>query len=323
MKIIMITPAPPKSRAGNRATAVRWARFLKEIGHSVEIQVQYDGARYDLMIALHAWRSAEAISEFDRRYPECPLIVALTGTDLYRFIHSHPETTLRSIDLADCLVGLHKRAHRAIPKRHWYKVQVIYQSAKPIPCQLPPRKHTFDVCVVGHLRDEKDSLRAAFAVRNLPMKSRLRVLHYGKPHDAEWARQAKREMEANPRYRWFGELPHWRVRQAYARCRAMVISSNMEGGANVVSEAIVASLPVIASDIDGNIGLLGEDYPGYYPVRDTAVLRDLLLQAESDHKFLLRLSQHVEQQAHWFTPEKERERWRGLLETIQDKGSRL
>lgn len=66
----------------------------------------------------------------------------------------------------------------------------------------------------------------------------------------------------------------------------MVISSNQEGGANVVSEAIVAGVPVIASDIPGNVGLLGRDYPGYYPVRDEAALARLLHRAETEPAFL-------------------------------------
>ncbi|MDH3282149.1 MAG: selenosugar synthase SenB, partial [Gammaproteobacteria bacterium] len=277
MRIIMVTPAPPRSRAGNRQTAVRWSRMLQQLGHNVHLDVAYDGSPFDLMIGLHAWRSAEAITQFDASFPDRPLVVALTGTDLYRFIHSHRRTILRSLAAADRLVTLHELAQAAIPARYCDKVRTIYQSAPPLPRRLPPRKRTFDICVVGHLREEKDSLRAAYAVRDVPESSRLRILHYGKPHTERWRRAAYDEMQANPRYRWFGELPHWKVRQAYARSRALVMSSNMEGGANAVSEAIVAGLPVIASEIPGNVGLLGADYPGYYPVRDTRALRRLLL----------------------------------------------
>lgn len=319
MRIVMVTPAPPRSRAGNRATALRWADFLRDLGHRATLTVAYDGAAYDLMIALHAWRSAGAIATFHERYSQRPLVVALTGTDLYRFIHSHPQPTLQSMALGDRLVTLHGLAHQAIPSEHWPKVRVIYQSARPLRRRLPPRKRTFDVCVVGHLRDEKDSLRTAFAVRDLPVTSRIRVLHYGKPHDESWERMAREEMRRNGRYHWFGELPHWRVREAYARCRAMVMSSNMEGGANTVSEAVVAGLPVIASDIPGNVGLLGEDYPGYYPVRDTGALRTMLLRAESDPAFLSALQQHGEQGAERFTPERERAGWRSLLKELADE----
>ena len=316
MNIIMITPAPPQSRVGNRTTAIRWARILRDLGNRVTVSVTYDGRPYDLMIALHAWRSAEAIVAFHKYHISRPLIVALTGTDLYRFIHSHPEPTLRSIQLADHLVALHELAHKAIPGWARSKIHIIYQSAKPLPRQLPPTKTHFDICVVGHLREEKDSLRAAYAVRNLPTTSKIRVLHYGKPHNEEWERLAQEEMRYNTRYHWYGEVPHWKVRQAYGRCRLLVLSSRMEGGANVISEAVVAKLPVIASDIDGTVGLLGATYPGYYPTGDTDALRELLLRAEADEDFVNSLTQCCTSRIPLFTPRREAESWVRLLKTL-------
>ena len=262
MHIIIITPAKLKSLSGNRATAQRWAFFLRELGHKVTISVTWDESPCDLMIALHAWRSADAIARYKDKYPSQPLIVAMTGTDLYRFIHSHPVPTLSSVKAADELVVLHDRAYLALPEEAWDKVNVIYQSAIPLPFAIKRSKRTFDVCVVGHLRDEKDALRTAYAVRDLPESSRIRVRHYGKAHNSEWADKAQQEMQINRRYQWFGEVKHWQIRQAYAHCHLMVLSSVMEGGANVISEATVAGLPVIASEIVGSVGLLGEDYAG-------------------------------------------------------------
>lgn len=315
MHIGMITPAPPRSLSGNRASATRWAGFLRDAGHQVTIATDYDDSDYDLLIALHAWRSAAAVKRFAALYPEKPLIVALTGTDLYRFIHSHPETTLHSIELADRLVALHDLACLAIPQSCREKVEVICQSAMPLKRRLPPAKRSFDVCVVGHLRDEKDPLRAAYAVRNLPQSSRLRILQYGKAHNAAWAQKAHDEMARNPRYKWLDERPHWQVRQVYARSRAMVLSSVMEGGANVISEATVAGLPVIASDIAGSIGLLGRDYAGYYAVENTEALRACLLRTESEPGFLQQLRQQGDIQAQRFTPEHESTAWQQLVET--------
>ena len=81
-----------------------------------------------------------------------------------------------------------------------------------------------------------------------------------------------------------------------------MISSVMEGGANVVSEACVAGLPVIASDIAGNRGLLGKQYPGYFALRNDAALAHLLLRAETESDFLQALRRHVESEAANFTP---------------------
>jgi len=313
MHIGIITPAAAKSLSGNRATALRWAGFLRQLGHRVSIDVEWHGADYDLMVALHAWRSADSIAAFKQQYPERPLVLAMTGTDLYRFIKSHPQPTLASINSADRLVTLHELATRVLPASAHHKVHVIHQSAVPLTKPVKRAVRHFDVCVVGHLREEKDSLRVAYAVRDLPEKSRIRVLHYGKAHSEEWARYAQQEMKINPRYHWFGEVPHWKIRRAYSACHLMVLPSIMEGGANVISEAIVAGLPVIASDIDGSVGLLGEDYAGYYPVQDTQRLRELLLKAETEPDYLQMLEKQCTKRAGSFTREAEKQAWANLL----------
>ena len=99
-------------------------------------------------------------------------------------------------------------------------------------------------------------------------------------------------MVANPRYQWRGGVPSWTVRRALARAPLMVLSSIMEGGANVVSEALVAGVPVLASAIPGSIGLLGRDYPGYFPVGDTVALTECCIVRRLTSNFLDELSRH-------------------------------
>ena len=316
MHIGIITPAAAKSLNGNRATALRWAGFLRQLGHKVSISVEWDGSACDLMVALHAWRSAESIAAFKQKHPTLPVILAMTGTDLYGFINTHPEPTLASIQSADRLVVLHRLAINVLPKNVHHKVCVIHQSAVPLSRPAKRSKRFFDICVAGHLRAEKDSMRAAYAVRDLPESSRIRVLHFGRAHNDECAAYARDEMKINPRYHWFGEVPHWKVRRAYGSCHLMVLSSVMEGGANVISEATVAGLPVIASDIDGSVGLLGDDYAGYFPVQNTNALRELLLKSEKEPDYLKTLERQCEQRAELFTREAEKQGWADLLEDM-------
>lgn len=315
MRIILITPAPPQSRAGNRATATRWANILRSLGHKVEIATAYAGQNADLMIALHAWRSAESIQQFSDTFNHRSLIVAITGTDAYRFIHSHPDTTLQSIHLADRLVGLHDLIGNTLPQHERHKLSVIHQSAEAVG-EREPYKRYFHVSVMGHLRDEKDPMRPAMAVRNLPVSSRIKLHHYGKAHTPEYAEQAQAEMKSNTRYIWHGEIAHHKIRQVYRRTHLLVLPSRMEGGANVISEAIVAGVPVIASDIEGSIGLLGDDYAGYYPVENEQALSTLLLKAESDHAYYKKLEQACITRQPLFTPENETRGWRELLQSI-------
>ena len=316
MKISLITPAYKQSRSGNRTTAVRWARILRDLGHRVDIALDYDDAPADAMVALHAWRSASSIARFSELHPDRPLIVALTGTDIYRFIDSHKSVTLGSIALADRLVALHDLAGEAIPAKYRAKLHIVYQSALPLPRGRAPVSRHFDVCVIGHLRDEKDSMRTAYAARLLPESSKIRVSHLGRAHDQSWASKARAEMARNPRYRWRGEVPGWAVRRAFASTRLMVLSSKMEGGANVISEAVVAGVPVIASRIPGSVGLLGADYPGYYPVGDASALARVLRRAEVDAGFLASLARACKARAPLFTPKREVAAWRKLLRSL-------
>ncbi|HET8801328.1 MAG TPA: selenoneine biosynthesis selenosugar synthase SenB [Marinobacter sp.] len=307
MHILLITPAEPGSKAGNRATAERWQGLLAQCGHTVSVITTYHGEPCDLLIALHAWRSHDAVQRFRASWPDHPLIVALTGTDIYRHQREYPEQTRYSMLEADALIGLHHQVAADIPEEFGDKLITLYQSApQPRPTG---RQHdtagSFDVCVVGHLRDEKDSLRAACAARLLPEDSRIRVLCAGKAHNEYWQNLAVREMQRNPRFRWLGELEKQDTEALLSASRLMVISSVMEGGANVVSEACRAGLPIIASAIPGNIGLLGDDYPGYYPAKDEQALAGLLFRAETDPGFLQALTRHVSALSDRFTPEQE------------------
>ncbi|NMT63630.1 selenoneine biosynthesis selenosugar synthase SenB [Marinobacter orientalis] len=304
MNITLITPAPPGSRAGNRATAERWSQLLEQAGHRVNIVTEYNGEPCDLFIALHAWRSSAAVVRFRATHPDTPLIVVLTGTDIYDHQHRFPDITHESMILADCLIGLHHRVGRDIPARFTGKLTTVLQSAdRPAPPSGP--KAGFDICVIGHLRDEKDPLRAALAARQLPETSAIRVINAGKAHNPEWEDKALAEQNTNSRFRWLGEVDKYAVHQLMNRCRAMVISSFMEGGANVVSEACRAGLPVIASDISGNIGLLGDDYPGYFPVGDDTELARMLQRIEQSPDFLGELEVRVKELAGRFTPQAE------------------
>jgi len=312
MKITIVTPAQKGDRSGNRATANRWAAILKKLGHRPRTLTEYDGAPSDAMLAIHAWRSANSIRRFREDYPDSPLILCLAGTDINKFQATHPEETYGSMTRADHLVCLHDRVERAIPRRFHKKLHVIRQSAPPLR-RKNPLKRTFEIIVAGHLRDEKDPMRTAQAARKLPHTSQIQIVHMGKAIDNTYRKAARTEMKQNARYNWVGEVPRWHVRQKMARARAMVISSRQEGGANVISEAIMAGLPVIASKIDGNVGLLGPDYTGYYPVEDANALADLLIRAETDAAFLKKLSAQIRALKPEFTEKRELAAWKTLL----------
>jgi putative glycosyltransferase (TIGR04348 family) len=314
MHIALITPYPPAARNGNAHTALRWAHFLRAAGHAVTVAVEWDGAPADLMIALHARRSHAAIAGFAAAYPERPLIVVLTGTDLYRDIRTDADAQA-SLQLATRLVVLQSAGVDELSAPLHAKTRVIFQSA-PARVSLPKRKRTFDACVVAHLRDEKDPLRAAYAAELLPAESRIRVLHVGAALTPEMQQQAE-QCRHNPRWHWLGPRAHAATRRLIASCRLLIQSSRMEGGANTIVEAVSAGIPVLASDIPGNIGMLGADYSGYYPLADSQALARLLHRAETDAAFYAELVAQCAARAPFFEPAHERAALLAMIKEIQ------
>jgi putative glycosyltransferase (TIGR04348 family) len=274
---------------------------------------EYKGEQIDIMIALNAYRSALSILKFNTEHPKKPLVVALTGTDLYKFMDSHRDVVIASIEAADRLVVLSDLAHLSIPLAHSHKAYLIYESAEPLPNGRKPLTRYFDICVIGHLRPEKDSMLSAIAARKLPESSRIRIRHYGKAHTKEWAKKASDEMLQNKRYTWFGEVPHWKIRQVLSKCRLLVQSSKMEGGPNILSEAVVAGVPILSTDIDGCRGVLGKNYKGYFSVGDSDSLQELMLRAETYSNFLTDLEHFVIEIASRFSHQEEEARWAGLI----------
>jgi putative glycosyltransferase (TIGR04348 family) len=313
MAIILITPEGPSTRTGNAVAALRWARILRRLGHRVTLAAEYTDEPAEAMVAIHAWRSADAIGRFKARHPARPLILQLSGTDIYQYIIEDAAPTLRSMELADRLVALNSLAWRVIPKELRSKLRVIFQSAPKSARPRRPGERHVEIAVIGHLRDVKDPLRAAAAARLLPETSRIRIVHIGRPYTAEWEAKARAEMAANPRYVWRDDVPRTAVQNLLRRSHAMVLSSLSEGGANVISEAVVCGVPILASRMDGNVGLLGADYPGYFPVGDTRALARLMGRIETDRGFVARLRHAVARRAPLFRPEREATAWRRLL----------
>lgn len=317
MRIGIVTPAPPRSSYGNRISALRWAKILRRLGNRVSISQAYNGEPYDLLVALHARRSYRSIRRFRRQHSEAPIIVALTGTDLYRDIRAN-HLVGQSLEIATRIVALQPKALDELTPNLRNKTRVIYQSVEEVkraPTGLSRR--SFDVCVIGHLRAVKDPFRAAIAARLLPRSSGIRILQIGGAMTATMTARAQAEASTNPRYQWLGGRPRSQVLRMLAQSHAFVLSSRIEGGANALSEAIVSSVPVLASRIDGNVGILGPDYPGFFGVGDTRQLARLLTRAENDSKFYAELRTRVRKLAPLFDPVHEAQAWTRLLDEVR------
>ena len=278
------------------------------------VNESWSGGDAAVLIALHAYRSHASTMEFHKKYPKRPIVLILTGTDLYRDMALHEEV-LRSMEIADQLIVLQSAALDSIPSHLRHKAQVIYQSVRVEIEKSVPRPD-FQVMVIGHLREEKDPFCIARSLPLIPSDSKIRVQHLGMAMNEQMERAAKSYNENLERYQWIGEVSHLDALQMLAKSDLMVISSRMEGGAHVVSEAIALGIPVIASDIPGNRGLLGDDYLAYYPVGNETALASLLCRSETDSDFYKTLKNQIGIRKDLISPQRE-------MQSIQDLMNQL
>jgi putative glycosyltransferase (TIGR04348 family) len=279
--LLVVTPYLAAANNGNWRTATRWARLLsphyRVIVQSAEAPVT--GADRDdaiAMIALHARRSRPAIAAWREARPDRALIVALTGTDLYKDLPAGDADTRASIADADRLIVLQDDARNFVPREDRGKTDVVFQSARALGPWPRKREDRLHCILVAHLRPEKDPATVFAAWRALSAELPIFLTIIGDALDAALGDAACALAAIDPRVRWLGSRPHTRTRQAIKRAHLLLCPSRMEGGANVVVEAITAGTPVIGSRVSGNVGMLGNDYEGYFPVGEAAALAQLL-----------------------------------------------
>jgi len=316
LKIALVSPGRAGVPTGNEVTVRRWAAQLRSLGHQVTVGREWRGAGCDVMVALHARKSHGSIARFRRTFPKAPLLVALTGTDLYGDIRTSARAR-RSLALATRIVVLQPEGLRELPQIVRPKTRVLEQSAERPPGRFTRRRDVFEVCLLSHVRPVKDPLRAPLAARRLPASSRLRLVHLGAALDVRLAARLSREQETNRRYRWLGPVPRGRALRTLGRCRLLAVTSLLEGGGNAVVEALACGVPVVSSRISGIIGTLGRGYPGYFTVGDTAALARLLQRAETDRSFYARLAAWCRQRARRVSPARERTAWQRLLRELR------
>lgn len=320
-RICIVSPATSAANNGNWQTAARWARYLG-MHHEVTIVQEWDGTPCDVLLALHARRSATSIARWAQARGashDCPgLAVVLTGTDLYRDIAIDARAR-QSLDLARVLVTLQECAPEALPASLRAKARVIFQSTPPRAPQARP-SGPLQVVMVGHLREEKSPQTLWAAARLLHPDEGILFRHIGDALEPALGEQATDCMQACPHYVWLGGLAHEQTLDEMVRAHLLVHCSRIEGGAHAVLEAVCAGTPVLASRIPGNVGMLGTDYAGYFALDDAADLARLLRHCRDTLKspggFYAQLGQQCTQRATLFTPDVEAAALTALVEHL-------
>jgi glycosyltransferase involved in cell wall biosynthesis len=239
--------------------------------------------------------------------------VVLTGTDLYQNIQVSKEAQ-QSLEWATKLVVLQNQGLEELPEKFRKKTQVIYQSAtKAEATQTVFSKNDFNILVVANLRQEKDPFRTALAAANLPLSSKIKVFHVGLPLNKDFEEQLTEVQKNNPRYTWLGSLPSEKTKQLIASTDLVSITSKIEGGSNVLCEALAAGTPVLASKISSLVATLGYNYSGFFTLESTKELTDLLIKAETNPSFYKELKEQCQKVAYLVDPLVEKKCWEVLL----------
>jgi putative glycosyltransferase (TIGR04348 family) len=313
----IVTPAAPKARHGNRVTALRWGKRLRELGWRVRLARTWQGEPCDVLVAIHAIRSHASIVRHAVRCPTRPRVVALAGTDLYGDDFGGVEARA-SVAAATRLVVLQPEALESLTAAERHKARVIGQSASaPVePLRVAPPSELM-VTAIGHLREVKDPLLAARALALLPAATRVHVFHLGAALDEVWRARAEEAASASRgRWTWLGDRARAETLRILAASDLFVLTSLHEGGANVVTEAIACGVPILSTAIDGSLGILGRDHEGYFPVGDAAALSALLRRAELEPAFLETLREKSVSLKPLVDPARERAAWASLLTEI-------
>ncbi|MBL0422120.1 TIGR04348 family glycosyltransferase [Ramlibacter sp. AW1] len=321
--LVIVSPALASANNGNWQTAQRW-RHLLSTRFPVRIVQHWDaatGSGDDLMLALHARRSADSVRAWAQARSARGLVLVLTGTDLYQDIHSDPAAQA-SLKWAERLVVLQDQGLDALPEAGRAKARVIYQSTT---ARVPLDKTAarLRAVMVGHLRRVKSPETLFEAAQLLGADEGILIDHIGGADEPAYRAQAQATQAACPHYRWLGPLPHGRTRQTIQRAHLLVHTSAMEGGAHVIMEAVRSGTPVLASRVPGNVGMLGLGYGGYFEPGDSAGLAALLrrcrqsqLSAQDPSGALLGwLQRQCDERAPLFAPEAERA---ALLQLIEE-----
>lgn len=313
LRATIVTPAPRRSRQGNRVTALRWAALLRRLGARVRVVERWHGEACDLLVAVHAVKSGDSVLAAASAVPGLRVVVLLAGTDIYpRF--APDAATLAALARADALVALQPRAIDSLPGNLQAKARTIVQSAAVAPRPRPIG--VFQACILAHLRAVKNPLLAARALALLPRDLPLHLHLAGAARTAPLADAARAAAAADPRFRWHGSLPRRQALALLAESHACIVASAAEGGANVVSEAIACGTPVLATAVPGNLGLLGDDWPALFAVDDAAALAALLERAATDSAFHQLLVARTRDLQPMVDPRHELAAWRRLLSDL-------
>ncbi len=312
LTILIVRPPSDLAQDGNKTTADRWARLLTELGHEARVTEGWDGTPCDLLVALHARKSHDAVVRSHKAAPDRPILVCGAGTDLYSDVEpGEGDEVLESLRVASRILLLQELARERVPEELRDRARVLHQSALPMEDRPAPPEDHFRVAFLANVRPVKDPLTALRAAERLP--EGIRIVHAGAHIDPDLSQRLARRAADCRAFESRGPLSPEEARALIASSHLLLSTSRHEGGANVLSEALALEVPILCTNIPGSLGLLGSGYPGTFEVEDAKGLAAQIVRARDDEAFGSELRAACAERAWLANPKTEREGWRRLL----------
>lgn len=320
LDVLVSSPFPIESLQGNSISANRIARRIADLGLRTAACHDYQAQDANVLIALHTRRGLPTIKAFRARYPQRAIIAVATGTDLYKDLPNGDTDALEGMRLADAIVTYQDHSAADVPAEFAAKVRTIWKSIElPITENLPePPATPKTFTILAHLRETKDPFLTVRALQHLDAALPIEARHFGTPLEAGLEAEALGWMRRENRYHWSTPIPREEVAAAIRSSHATINTGKTEGGSNAVCESIVLGTPVLATETPANIGFLGRDYGGYFPVSDARALAQLIERCcQPDATFLHMLASQLEPRADLFRPATESAGWKILLDELR------
>ena len=312
MKINVCTGYPLDSPRGNTTTAYRIVERLQQAGHTATALYTDTPPNADAQISLHVLKTAAASAHFAKNNGG-PLFICLTGTDMNGGFEQSPKLSEQIINLADKLVAAHPACLPQLPDRWRSKTVVIYPSVTLPELGSGPVPSAPLFTCIGHLRPVKASHLTHAAIQRIP-NADLVAASLGNAYDVTDGQQALLNARQDARYQWHAGFDRKTALEWMKASLATINSSLSEGGANTVIEAIQLSIPVLATNIPGNRGFLGDDYKGYFETGRADQLAELMRRCLEQPDFVERLKTQLAQRRPLFSMERESEELSKLVD---------
>ena len=222
----------------------------------------------DVVVLDYAWPAAASVP--DLCAAKIPVLISGRGSDVLQVAQSREladelGAALRraghwcavSKDLVDAMDRLASQPGRGVLVPNGVDCEWFQPlDAKEARARLKLQPMGVMVLVVGHLIPRKDPLLAleAFA-RGTEADARIAFVGSG-PLERELRSRAQ-ELGLGERALLVGEQPPANLRDWYAACDVLLLTSSREGRPNVVLEALACGRPVVATDAGGTAELLG------------------------------------------------------------------